>query len=311
VPALAPALALLLWAPFSHGCVVCVIATMGSPFHSSPACLPACLPMLSRTAAAAVAVSAILAYVALFRSSGLPSADMGSGEMFDGIAPMYDVANKMMSLGMDMQWRRALVEALNLRAGLRVLDLATGTADVAILAGLSQPEMEVLGIDPSEEMLNIGRGKVTSQGLDGSVRLVLGDAQDLSGLESASFDRVTMSFGIRNVPDRGAALREIRRVLKPDGIAAIMELHLPSEGWLAPVAQAFIKYAAPLVGTLSGAHREYQHLQKSISSFPSPGEWRSFMAECRLPVHTSISFCWGVVQIYVAHPAPLGEEVDS
>lgn len=258
-----------------------------------------------------VSISLVALVVAIVYNRNLSNekekAELGSGAMFDSIAGRYDMINKVISLGMDMGWRRELLEALDLKPGHRLLDLATGTADVAILAGEELmkagdglPKDSVVGIDPSSKMLDLGRQKVSSRGLDGGVSLLVGDAQKLEGIAPASFDRVTMSFGIRNVPDRAAALREIRRVVKKDGIVAILELHAP----FATVTRAFVRYVPPLIGYLTGSAEEYGHLQRSMFNFPEPGAWQQLMEECGLHV-TRAGPLWGgfgSVWLYVAQP---------
>src|SRR5688572_25248039 len=151
------------------------------------------------------------------------SAREGSGAMFDGIARRYDLLNRVISLGIDQNWRRQTVAALNLRPGARVLDLATGTADLAIMAARKEPGARVVGLDPSQGMLEVGREKVARAGLTERVELVAGDAQSLP-FPDGSFDGICMAFGIRNVTDRDRALREMARVTRPAGRIAILEL---------------------------------------------------------------------------------------
>ena len=144
----------------------------------------------------------------------LPEAGVraGSGAMFDRIAERYDLLNRLMSLGLDQRWRRKLVDEVARDAPHGpLLDLATGTADVAIMAAQRLPERTVLGVDPSAEMLARGRTKVEAAGLSSRLSLEEGDAQALSTVADHSVAMVTMSFGIRNVPDRARALREGKR----------------------------------------------------------------------------------------------------
>jgi len=164
----------------------------------------------------------------------------------------------------------------------RVLDLATGTADVAILEGTdlvtkgaaashSGGLTQVLGVDPSVGMLEVGRSKVAARQLNSIITLVEGDAQNLRDLPDDSFDKISMSFGIRNVEDRASALREIWRVAaKKEGtVVGIMDFSMPTSGILKPFADFMVKYGAPALGRLvSGLKEEYQHLQQSILSFP-------------------------------------------
>jgi demethylmenaquinone methyltransferase/2-methoxy-6-polyprenyl-1,4-benzoquinol methylase len=135
-------------------------------------------------------------------------APAGSGSMFDSVAPYYDIANRFMSMGFDQSWRRSLVTALDLQEKDYVLDVSTGTADVAILMAKSLKSAgtvdgyPITGLDPSRNMLSHGAEKLRSEGVDKIVRLVQGDAQNMDEFPDESFDKISQSFGIRNVPDR-------------------------------------------------------------------------------------------------------------
>ncbi|MGB5545151.1 MAG: class I SAM-dependent methyltransferase, partial [Polyangiales bacterium] len=136
------------------------------------------------------------------------SPNPGSGEMFDQIAGRYDLLNRLMSMGIDQSWRRKTVAALKLPAGARVLDLATGTGDLALMIARLHTDARVVGSDPSSRMLEVGVQKVMRTGLADRVQLEIGDAQALP-YENDSFDGCCIAFGIRNVPDRSAALAEM------------------------------------------------------------------------------------------------------
>ncbi|MCC6553838.1 MAG: ubiquinone/menaquinone biosynthesis methyltransferase, partial [Polyangiaceae bacterium] len=142
--------------------------------------------------------------------------------MFDAIARRYDLLNRVLSLGLDQGWRRKAARALELRPGATVVDLATGTADLAITIA-REHGARVIGIDPSEGMLAIGREKVRAAGLEGRIELYTGDAERIE-LEDRSADGISIAFGIRNVPDRPRALREMARVARPGGRIVILEL---------------------------------------------------------------------------------------
>jgi len=198
----------------------------------------------------------------------------------------------------------------------RVLDLATGTADVAIIEGdellkkgasaaSGQGYTQVLGVDPSVGMLEIGRAKVTERQLDSIITLVEGDAQNLRDLPDDTFDKISMSFGIRNVEDRTSVLREIWRVSAKnvETVVAIMDFSMPTSGILKPLAEIMVKYGAPALGSLvSGLKEEYLHLQRSIISFPPPQEFAKQMEENGLEVYEVKDVAFGVVQLYLAHP---------
>lgn len=201
----------------------------------------------------------------------------GSGEMFDRIADRYDLVNRVISLGLDRSWRTRAVRALQLRAGARVLDVATGTADLAIAIAAAHPDAEVVGLDPSSGMLEIGKRKVAAAGLAERVSLVTGDGQALP-FEAASFDGATIAFGIRNVPDRPLALREMRRVLREGARLAVLELAEP-EGILGPLARWHVHHVVPTIGAMISGAPEYDYLQRSIAKFPPPDAFAAIMRE--------------------------------
>eukprot|EP00440_Ansanella_granifera_P028699 gb/GFBE01031175.1/.p1 GENE.gb/GFBE01031175.1/~~gb/GFBE01031175.1/.p1 ORF type:complete len:328 (+),score=71.19 gb/GFBE01031175.1/:1-984(+) len=273
-------------------------------------------------------------YDATEESKEGPSAPrMGSGSMFDRIAFVYDATNKWMSLGLDQHWRKTMVqECLRLERDDKVLDLATGTADVGILVGERLKQLgdgaagaqAVLGVDPSPEMLRRGVSKVDDKGLTGIVRLVKGDAQDLSSVQGIdavgsvsdpsagaadnSIDKISMSFGIRNVPDRARALREMSRVLRkrPQSRVCILELSLPSgETFLSSLARGFIMHVVPFIGkvaTFGSGSEEYKYLERSILRFPQPMDFAAELGKAGLPVESITSFAHGAVNLYAATP---------
>lgn len=227
----------------------------------------------------------------------------GSGQMFDGIAERYDFVNRVISLGIDQGWRRKTVDALNLSTGARVLDLATGTADLALLVARAEPTASVVGVDPSERMLDVGREKVAKAELSGRITLQNGDAESLP-FEPRTFDGLCIAFGIRNVPDRDRALREMARVTKLGGRVAILELSEP-RGVLGPLARFHVHTVVPWVGALLSGAKEYHYLQRSIAAFPPAEEFAERMRRAGLNVLSVVPLTFGVCHLYVAEPAPL------
>lgn len=224
----------------------------------------------------------------------------GSGLMFDRIAKRYDLLNRVNSLGLDQSWRRALLQALKLEAGLRVLDLATGTADLPIAFLKAEPGLQsVVGLDPSLGMLDVAKAKLRERALLDKVSLVEGDAQALP-FDDASFDRISMSFGIRNVPDRDLALREMRRVLAPGGRITILELSTPRHGLMAALARLHIRHIVPLMGALLSGAGEYRYLRESIRAFPPPEAFGSQIEAAGLKLIETRPFMFGVAVLFVA-----------
>lgn len=229
----------------------------------------------------------------------------GSGEMFDAIAGRYDLLNRIMSLGLDRGWRRKAVEMLALPASARVLDLATGTADLAMLIADMHPDATVIGVDPSRGMLAEGERKIAAAGLGSRVSLQVGDAQNLP-LEDASVDGVTIAFGIRNVPDRPKALREMARVTKPSGRVVILELSEPRAGLMGTLARTYVHEIVPRMGALLSGAKEYRYLQRSIAAFPPAEEFARTMEDAGLSVLEMPALSFGVAHLYVATPSRAG-----
>ncbi len=235
-------------------------------------------------------------------SEGVP---FGSGKMFDKFAEYYDIGNRFMSLGQDQHWRYNLLKEAEVCEKDDLLDLATGSGDVAIAAKTQFHARWVVGLDPSVEMLKVGRQKIKDAKISG-IELVEGDAQSMPQWGDDTFSKITMSFGIRNVPDRLKALKEMRRIIKssPSSRLAIMEFSAPKEGTMTgTAAKYFVRYVVPLVGGLvTSAVDEYQYLEESIFKFPQPSEFEALIESAGFETVKRTSFMAGVVNIYIAKP---------
>jgi demethylmenaquinone methyltransferase/2-methoxy-6-polyprenyl-1,4-benzoquinol methylase len=225
----------------------------------------------------------------------------GSGAMFDSIARRYDLLNRINSLGMDRRWRRKTVEALRLSAAHRLLDVATGTADLLIEVARRHPGVGLVGLDPSEGMLEIGRQKLERRGV--SAELVTGDAQAMP-FPDGSFDRATICFGIRNVPDREKALRELFRVLGPKGRLAVLELSEPKGGALSFLARVHVDQVVPRVGAALSSAGEYEYLRKSIAAFPPPDVFAKTIEAAGFRSVSVRPFAFGACVLFVADKEP-------
>jgi demethylmenaquinone methyltransferase / 2-methoxy-6-polyprenyl-1,4-benzoquinol methylase len=228
---------------------------------------------------------------------------LGSGAMFDRIAARYDTVNRVLSLGLDQRWRRRVVRALgDLGEHPRVLDVATGTGDLAIEIARTWPGATVVGLDPSPGMLAIAGKKLAKRGLADRVTLVEGDAQALPQ-QSCEMDAATIAFGIRNVPDRGLGLRELARVVRPGGRIAVLELGEPKRGLLAAAARFHSHHFVPRIGALLSGSREYRYLQRSVAAFPPAEQFAELMRASGLKVLEVSPMTFGVCTLYLATPA--------
>ena len=257
----------------------------------------------------------------LFKKKSNPiSLNFGSGEMFDLICNKYDFINKVISLGFDQYWRNEMINLLNVDCNSCILDLATGTGDVAInfakkikkkfnylnCSNHLLKNNQIVGIDTSEGMLNIGRNKIRNTNINGhyltdnEVKLYLGDAKKIE-FPSNHFDIVTIAFGIRNIPNRKAVFNEIHRVLLPDtGRAGILELNTPSFF----LAKWFIYLIVPIIGfLLSGGYwKEYRYLERSIMKFPTKEQFKLELINNNLVPTKIVSFMFGAVTLYIVKP---------
>jgi demethylmenaquinone methyltransferase/2-methoxy-6-polyprenyl-1,4-benzoquinol methylase len=230
----------------------------------------------------------------------LPPA-LGSGAMFDRIARRYDFVNRVLSFGIDRSWRRRTVKRLHLGERPRVLDVATGTGDLAIDIARMVPGSTVIGLDPSTQMLAIAKHKVARRGLAHRITLVEGDAQELPYAD-CEMDAATIAFGIRNVPDRSKGLRELARVVRPGGRICVLELGEPRRGFLGHAARFHTRHVVPRLGALLSGSREYAYLQRSIAAFPPAEEFAAQMQRCGLHVIEVVPLTFGACTLYVATP---------
>lgn len=223
--------------------------------------------------------------------------------MFDAIASRYDMLNRILSFGLDSAWRRRAVKALKLKPGHRVLDIATGTGDTAFRIMREENDLRVYGLDPSLNMMKIARRKAESKSLIQNLELLRGSAEQLP-FDDNSFDAATITFGIRNVPDRALALSEMARVVTSRGRIGILELSEPRNSTLGRLAHLHIHRLVPRVGALISGKREYHYLQQSIAAFPSADVFVGLMEQAGIEVLQVLPFTFGVCNLFVGQPKP-------
>jgi len=198
--------------------------------------------------------------------------------MFDRIAPRYDLLNRLLSGGTDVRWRRRAVDFLDVPPAARILDLCTGTADLLIEALARDPRRSGLGVDLSHGMLVRAAAKLARGGYAGRAALAGGDGEHLP-LRDALFDGALVAFGIRNVGDPVAAMREVRRVLRHGGRFVVLEFSMP-RGLFGAAYRLYFRHVLPrLGGFVSGDASAYAYLPASVARFPTPDAFAGLMVE--------------------------------
>ena len=188
--------------------------------------------------------------------------------MFDSIAYRYDFLNRFLSAGIDVSWRKKALNQLKEKNSARILDVATGTADFAIMASDILKAKKIIGIDISNGMLQHGRKKIEKLGLSQNIELLYGDSESIH-FEDNSFDAVTVAFGVRNFQNLEKGLSEIIRVLKPGGKLVILEFCKPKLWAVKAIYGLYMKIVAPGMGKLFSKNRSaYKYLDESIQKFP-------------------------------------------
>jgi demethylmenaquinone methyltransferase/2-methoxy-6-polyprenyl-1,4-benzoquinol methylase len=226
--------------------------------------------------------------------------------MFDAIASRYDLLNHLLSAGLDIHWRTCAIRALGLRGGETVVDLCTGTADLALAAMNATPSpRRVIGFDFAGRMLALGAAKVERRGRAATVFLAQADVTEIP-LHAASADAVTVAFGIRNVAAPDKTFAEVFRVLTGTGRFAMLEFGLPSTPFLRSVYLWYFRHILPRVGRLiSGHDSAYTYLPASVSTFPDPAHVTSLLRAAGFAEVEAVPLTLGVVYLYIARKTNL------
>ncbi len=222
--------------------------------------------------------------------------------MFDSIARRYDTLNHLLSAGLDRRWRARAVRELALTGTEDVLDMCTGTADLAVEAVTSKTgrARDVVGVDFAGGMLRLGLVKIRRAGLTDRVHLVRGDATNVP-LPDDRFDAAMVAFGIRNVLDPIQATREFARVLRPGGRLAVLEFGFPRIPGIRAAYRWYFKVLLPRVGRLISKHGDaYSYLPASVEQFPSPAAFATMLTDNGFAEVRTVSLSFGIVYLYVA-----------
>ena len=218
-------------------------------------------------------------------------------QMFDNISPKYDLLNRVLSMGIDIQWRKDVIKMVKASEPQTILDIATGTGDLAIMMG-KNTNAKITGLDLSAGMLDVGRKKVKEAGLENRITMVQGDSENLP-FEDNTFDCATVSFGVRNFENLEKGLAEINRVLKPGGTFVILEFSYPTTFPMKQLYTFYSKNILPAIGKLvSKDQSAYTYLPDSVRAFPHGEEMKNILKNVNFnqPIDKKLTF--GIASIY-------------
>jgi demethylmenaquinone methyltransferase/2-methoxy-6-polyprenyl-1,4-benzoquinol methylase len=219
--------------------------------------------------------------------------------MFNNISHKYDFLNHFLSLGIDILWRKKAVRMLAPHQPEKILDIATGTADFAIEALKLNPD-EIIGIDISEGMLNVGKEKIKKKGVDNIISLELGDSENLR-FETAYFDAYTVAFGVRNFENLEKGLTEMLRVLKPNGTGVILEFSKPRKFPIKQLYNFYFNKILPGIGKMvSKDTAAYTYLPESVYAFPDGEDFVQLLTKIGYKNAKATTLLFGIATIYKA-----------
>jgi len=220
-------------------------------------------------------------------------------QMFDKIAPFYDLLNRVLSLGIDVSWRKKMIKMMKQKNPKTILDVATGTADVAIETAKQISPDQIKGIDISSKMIEIGRKKIEKNKLSQVIQLDIGDSENLD-FEDQSFDAITVAFGVRNFENLEKGLKEMQRVLKKGGEMYILEFSHPTVFPFKQIFNAYFKYILPTIGKLTSKDpKAYKYLYESVQAFPNGPQFDKILKELGFNNTKFIPLTLGICTIYV------------
>ncbi|HVI43620.1 MAG TPA: bifunctional demethylmenaquinone methyltransferase/2-methoxy-6-polyprenyl-1,4-benzoquinol methylase UbiE [Chitinophaga sp.] len=220
--------------------------------------------------------------------------------MFNDIAYRYDFLNHFMSLGIDVLWRKKALSYLKSLQPKKILDVATGTGDFAVMAQKRLNPDSIVGIDISEGMLSFGREKIKKLGLENKITLQLGDSETIS-FPDHTFDAITVAFGVRNFENLEKGLAEMRRVLKPGGKLVILEFSNPTVFPIKQLYNSYFRYIVPLIGKfVAKSKAAYSYLPESVKVFPQGEAMRTILTNTGFQAVTCKTLTFGICSIYCA-----------
>ena len=221
-------------------------------------------------------------------------------EMFNAISPKYDALNRILSVGIDQSWRRKTVREIRATGATQILDVATGTADLALALADGIPGSKVVGVDISAGMLDVGRQKVRARHRDDRVRLDLGDGEQLP-YGDAEFGAITVAFGVRNFEHLEQGLRDMHRVLQPGGTLAVLEFSQPTSWPFRPLYLFYFNNILPRIGRLiSKDASAYTYLPDSVQAFPYGEAFAAKLREAGVRTVRIRPLTLGIASLYVA-----------
>jgi demethylmenaquinone methyltransferase/2-methoxy-6-polyprenyl-1,4-benzoquinol methylase len=219
-------------------------------------------------------------------------------QMFGAIAPRYDFLNRLLSFGIDRRWRKKAVRLLKYKEGARILDVATGTGDVALeIARLTPASVRITGADFCPEMVELGQIKIAQSLYADRIDLKVAPCEDLPFADN-TFDSVTIAFGIRNVIDRKLGLAEMWRVTKPGGRLIILEFSTPRSMFFRQIYYFYFRRVLPVIGGMFSKFNAYQYLPDSVLEFPSQKEFSRLIGEAGFRNIHLHELTFGIATIY-------------
>ncbi len=219
--------------------------------------------------------------------------------MFDKIAPYYDFLNRLLTLGIDQRWRKKAIKALDTREYDKILDIATGTADLAVALKKRLKVDKVIGLDISSNMIELASKKVDKMGLEDHVSVEVGDSENLR-FDDESFDGATASFGIRNFQNLNKGLSEICRVLRPGGKIMILEFSKPTIFPFKQLFNLYFKYVLPVIGRITSKDpKAYQYLYESVQAFPDYDQMKKILEDIGFKNIKYTPLTLGICTIYL------------